>query len=397
MPIQGAKPIGGMNHPYNMQGIPPGYGNPQAPNVRMDMGPKLPQMPPGPRDIPQGPRGPIYPPEQAQKDSEVDDQGFPIPRKNPEFLPGAQISSRLDPEQEKFLKKFNTLDRGTYFIDQNNKTLHFLIQGNLDLVGWVDDYVINGYILNGLIIKVKTLTSNVYIFIEPEHDIYKNYIVEESGKLRWSEQITNELQILSITHTEKVEVYDNNDESFEGFICFIITEDSELAKDAWTVNLQNWIQMKGILVQFEPTSIRKIFLDSLLENLDKPESTEFNGKRIACIINPDLPGDTVKFSKRITCAFEKKCIVGSISTQYGIYTLMAEQVTHMQQFSELVEKALDIAEELGAYVMVTNLRRTFDYDGKTVLYLPNDPTLKILRYDGTITFSAKCKKSISLN
>jgi len=42
MPIQEAKPIGGMNHPYNMQGIPPGYGNPQAPNVRMDMGPKLP-------------------------------------------------------------------------------------------------------------------------------------------------------------------------------------------------------------------------------------------------------------------------------------------------------------------------------------------------------------------
>lgn len=47
--------------------------------------------------------------------------------------------------------------------------------------------------------------------------------------------------------------------------------------------------------------------------------------------------------------------------------------------------------------MVTNLRRTFDYDGKTVLYLPNDPTLKILRYDGTITFSTKSKKSISLN
>lgn len=163
-------------------------------------------------------------------------------------MPGLQTNNKLDPEQEKFLKKFNTLDRGTYFIDQNNKTLHFLIQGNLDLVGWVDDYVINGYILNGLIIKVKTLTSNVYIFIEPEHDIYKSYIVEENGKLRWSEQITNELQILSITHTEKVEVYDNNDENFEGFICFIITEDSELAKDAWTVNLQNWIQLKSILV-----------------------------------------------------------------------------------------------------------------------------------------------------
>lgn len=47
--------------------------------------------------------------------------------------------------------------------------------------------------------------------------------------------------------------------------------------------------------------------------------------------------------------------------------------------------------------MVTNLRRTFDYDGKTVLYLPNDPTLKILRYDDTISFSNKSKKSIALN
>jgi hypothetical protein len=381
--------------PPNIQGGgPPPYGNPQQLGMRMNPGAKAPQLPP-----PGAPpvRGPGYPQESIQKETEVDEQGFPIPRKNPEFLPGALLGNKLDPEQEKFMKKFNTLDRGTYFIDNNNKTLHFLIQSNLELVGWVDDYVINGYILNGLIIKVKTLTSNVYIFIEPEHDIYKNYILEENGKLRWSDQITNELQILSITHIEKVEVYDNNDENFEGFICFIITEDSELAKDAWTMNLQNWVNMKGILVQFEPTSIRKVFLDSLLESLDKPESTEFNGKRIACIINPDLPGDTVKFSKRITCAFEKKCIVGSISCQYGIYTLMAEQVTHMQQFSELVEKALDIAEELGAYVMVTNLRRTFDYDGKTVLYLPSDPTLKILRYDGTLTFSAKCKKSISLN
>lgn len=125
-------------------------------------------------------------------------------------------------------------------------------------------------------------------------------------------------------------MYDNTDESFEGFICFIITEESELAVDAWPVNLQGWIGLKSQLVLFEPTSIRKIYLDNLANWLEKPESSEFNGKRIACIINPDLPGETIKFSKRMTYALEKKCIVGSISCQYGVYTLMAEQASHMQ-------------------------------------------------------------------
>lgn len=351
-----------------------------------------------PRDQPkaQAPKNPVKR-SSSQQDPEVDDEGFPIPRKLPEFLEGALTGNAITPAQEKILNKFHTLDRGTYFIDQNQKTLHFMIQSNLDFVGWVDDYMINGYILNGLIVKVKTLTTNVYLFIEPEHEIYKKYVSEENGKLRWSDSITNEMQIISITKIEKVEVYDNVDDSFEGFICYIITEDSQLAMDVWPVHLQGWIELRSLLILFEPTSIRKIYLDSLQNELESPESNEFNGKRISCIINPDLPGETIKFSKRMTYALEKKCIVGSLSCQFGIYTLMAEQANHMQQFADIVEKALDIAEELGAYVMITNLRRTFDYDGKTVLYLPSDPTLKILRYDRTLTFSTKCKKSISLN
>jgi hypothetical protein len=46
-----------------------------------------------------------------------------------------------------------------------------------------------------------------------------------------------------------------------------------------------------------------------------------------------------------------------------------------------------MAEELNAYVMITNLRRTFDYEGVTVLYLPVDPTIKLLRCNDPIQFS----------
>jgi hypothetical protein len=325
-------------------------------------------------------------------------RGGPPPQQGIDGQGPADLNNQsLTQAQESILKKYNTLDRGTYYLNQKNKTIHFLVEGSNDIIGWHDDYLINGYLLHGLVLKVNTLTSRIFLFIETEHEIYKNYINFVNNRLCWSGQLTNELQILSITNTEKVEVYDNFEEGFEGFISYIVTEESKLATNVWPINIQGWLELQRNLVLYEPTSIRKIYLDNLYNWLEKPESSEFNGKRIACIINPDVPGQTIKFSKRLTFALEKKCVVGSISTQYGVYTLMAEQVQDMKRFSQLVEKSLDIAEELGAYVMITNLRRTFDYDGKTVLYLPNDPTLKILTYDGTITFSNKSKKSLALN
>lgn len=366
---------------------PPG---PMPPRGR---GPPMRGPPPGPdgRGDPNGPpyyRGPGGPPPRPGGSNDASLSGQSEEQGNP----------KLNPNHEKVLKKFNTLDRGTYFIDEKNKTLHFMIEGTNDLIGWHDDYLINGYLLHGLILKVTTLTSRIFLFLETEHDIYKRYIdTSNPGKLRWSNALTDELQIISITNTEKVEVYDNSEDGFEGFICFTITEESQLSNDVFPNNLKNWLELQRDLVMFEPTSIRRIYLDNLYSWLEKPESSQFNGKRIACIINSQVPGQTVQYSKRMSYALDKKCVVGTLSIQYGKYTLMAEQVEDMKLFSELVEKALDIAEELGAYVMITNLRRTFDYDGKTVLYLPNDPTLKILRYDGTITFSNKNKKSEALN
>ena len=398
--MQGGGPMGGPQGNQGMMGQQPGMGGfpPQGPGGQ-NMGGYPPQQRGGMMGgyPPQGPGGQNmggYPP-QGQFGGPQGGFG----QRPPMYGPPQDLNSQnLTPAQEKILKKFNTLDRGTYYLDQKNKSIHFFIQGTDDLIGWHDDYLINGYLLHGLILKVDTLTSRIFLFIEVEHEIYNNSVEKgQNGKIKWSNRISNEMQIITISNTEKVEVYDNFEEGFEGFICYIVTEESKMNSNTWPVNLSGWIDLQRNLVLYEPTSIRKIYLDNLYNWLEKPESSEFNGKRIAALINPDIPGETVKYSKRLTFALEKKCVVGSLSTQYGVYTLMAEQVQDMKTFSELVEKALDIAEELGAYVMITNLRRTFDYDGKTVLYLPNDPTLKILTYDGAITFSNTSKKSLALN
>ena len=93
---------------------------------------------------------------------------------------------------------------------------------------------------------------------------------------------------------------------------------------------------------------------------------------------------------------DKSCIVGSIWIQNGRYTLIAETLQDIERLVRLADTALDVAEELGAYVMITNLRRTFDLAGKTILYINSDPTLKLIKSNNPVTFATKVKRSENL-
>jgi hypothetical protein len=297
------------------------------------------------------------------------------------------------------MKKFNTLDRGTYFIDQNNKTINFVIDGEDDFLGWHDDYLINGYLLYGVVIKVTTLTSRVYLFIEKEHEIYQNFLKIEGDKIKWKNLPSpKEFHIATVSSVEKVEIYDNSEDGFEGFVCYTVNEESQLTFSNESKAIQDWVNLQRTLLLFEPTSIKRIFLDVLHNFLHQPESTKFQGKSVAAIINPKVPGETVQYTttpKLVQC-LDGEYFVGVIALQYGKYTLLSQTKDNMENFARLVEKILDIAEELDGYVMITNLKRQYDssQQHKTILILPNDPTLKIVRYEGTMNFE-KTKDKLS--
>lgn len=315
-------------------------------------------------------------------------------------LEGIQSSSGLSVNDTRFtatMSALNTLDRGTFFLNENDKKVHFLVEGRKDLLGWYDTYVINGYLLHGVIIKVTTLTSRIFIFIENLHPLYKKYItVDEEKNAHWSEEMPDQEQLATLTSVEKVEVYDNDEEGFEGFVCYTICEDSQMEFVHTPQDVAEFKRVQQLILLYEPTSIRKIYLDVVYNSIYKPESKGFGGKRIAAIINPNVPAETIEFNKEIVTALDKKCIVGSIWIQNGKYTLTAETLEDMERFKKVVDYALDIAEELGAYVMITNLRRTFDYIGKTILYINSDPTLKLIRSSNQIAFASKFKKSENL-
>lgn len=189
---------------------------------------------------------------------------------------------------------------------------------------------------------------------------------------------------------EKVEIYDNSEDGFEGFVCYTVNEDSKLSFSNDQKAITDWVTLQRTFLLFEPTSIKKIFLDVLQNYLHQPESTKFQGKSVAAIINPKVPGDAVQYSTvpKYVQYLEAEYYIGTIALQYGRYTLLSQTKEGMENFSRLVEKILDIAEELDGYVMITNLKRQYDNSQqlKTILILPQDPTLKIVKYEGSMSF-----------
>ena len=205
------------------------------------------------------------------------------------------------------------------------------------------------------------------------------------------------VQICTVTNIEKVEVFDNDEDGFEGFVCYTVCEDSAVEFGHQPEDNEDWQYVQELILLYEPTSIRKIYLDVVYNSIYKPESKSFGGKRIAAIINPHVPGETLLYGKKITPTLDKKGIVGTLWIQNGRYTLVSETLEDMERLHRLIDLALDIAEELNAYVMITNLRRTFDYVGKTVLYINSDPTLKLIRSSNPISFANKLKMSENLS
>lgn len=328
----------------------------------------------------------------------------PFKSQKKDMISGTSFQSKpedlADERFSKTMSKFNTLDRGTYFINEDNKKAHFLVAGRKDILGWYDTYVINGYFLHGAIIKLTTLTARIFLFIENVHPIFKEFLQvdENDGEtVRWTEKMHDSEQIVTVSFIEKVEVFDNDEEGFEGFVCYTICEDSQIEFLHQPEEVGDFRYVQELILLYEPTSIRKIYLDVVYNSIYKPESKGFGGKRIAAIINPNLPGETIEFQRELQLALDKNCVVGTVWIQNGKYTLTAQTIEDMEGFCKLVDLALDIAEELNAYVMITNLRRTFDLASKTILYISSDPTVKLIRSSNPISFANKVKVSENLS
>lgn len=314
-----------------------------------------------------------------------------------------------DNTKNKLLRKFDTLDRGTYFKKKDAKMVHFLQLSNM-MVGWYDSFLINGVFFEGFLTKVPTPTSNVYLFFDPSLKLTKWHLTKHSdNRVTMSFEDTNpSLQgwpkVISVSNVVKGEVFDNGEEGFQGLICYIVTTDSAIRVRRGKRLISAWSQVEQYAQRYEPTSVRNIYVETLSELLPSPDDIDEG-----CFLEALLFSASAKEASEVQLvtshdeeieALGIVCSVGSIMLSDGEYTLLAENQYKLEAFIESIKNMCKIARELNALIAISNLGKVNDFEGQTVLCLPEDPIIRLYTLKDSllnkIPYSKKDRQSKSL-
>lgn len=282
------------------------------------------------------------------------------------------------------LTEFCSLNKGTYFISMERKDLVFLTKLKEPVVGWFDDYLINGYLLRGLMMKAETFSANVYLFFEEDTPLLRKLFRIEDGKFFWRPS-KRRLRIHILSNVERVEVFDNKHENYQGFVCFMVTEHTKNFKKP-QVTVKKWLELRTYCRIYEPTSISKIYTDVIYDNLDHPDfPIDQEEQSFPVLINGEYgareheEGDIISLKKREVVIQNKKLLSAVIRLNHGTFQLVGESFEDFDELSRRIEYCLEIAEELNRHVMITNLiRYKKDLDSFIIFLLPRKPVLKLV-------------------
>jgi len=280
-------------------------------------------------------------------------QGQPVPTDNDD-----DCFEFICPSQ---LVRYNTLDRGTFFIPETrpNKDLYFIVQHYQDIMVWRDDYVVNSYLLPGLVLRVNTLTARIYVFIGEDTKIAQSHIMEVSpGEFIWTNLPNdgNTACIIGLDGMERVELFDNTQPGCEGVVCFMASNKSSISFNTDDKTVLSWNKFLRTRLLYEPSGIYSLSL-SILPPIPPLTSPLFTTEKVAVVLDPrvNMPV-TFKYPPQGTANSDVQvhgriCIEG-----IGQYSLTCPNgLVPMQSFAVQCNKATDIAQELGAVVLVLGI------------------------------------------
>lgn len=301
------------------------------------------------------------------------------------------LSGRFEGGSYDSSSRFGTIDRGAYFRRADKKEVSFFVSSESDVKAWRDDYLINSYLLRGVVLKVATLNAFVYVFVDKQHEFYHRYLNIKEDGIKWKNLPNqNSEHIVILSEVEKVELYDNQVDGCQGFVCFMPTDKTVSTFCTDQKWIKSWKNHQRTQLLYEPTSIKSIYLDTQIGLIHKPESPKYTDAKVAAIVNPAVSIDTIEYGNRVKYVpiLEGDYCIGNIYLQYGSYTMAAPTRQIYTSFLSSLDKALDIAEEMNAYVMVMNFRRTIDetQPNLPLLIVQTEPIIKLMKCDKPVLF-----------
>lgn len=326
-------------------------------------------------------------------------------RNNRESSAHNQSVRRL--EAKGALEDFKNLTEGLYFKDESFPSISFLIHPKQQPKAWLDDYIINGYLVTGIMLSVPSLSSVVYVFIDRSHEIYHRYFRTKEGVVSWRNlsQIKNAPCIGILSCVERVELFDNTIEGFQGRCCFMAMSNCHLSFTNDSKTVKDWMEYQMVRLLYEPGMIQNVFIPNI-SKITTPEDPLCKPTCVPVYFNPKTGELPVRFSHKLAHVeiLEGDYCVGVIELLHGKYTMISHTRHIFFTVLRLAERALEGSEELGVYVCLHNARRFFIEDDKhgqvCVLIAPFEPLISLVRFvpeDGTeAVFSPEVDKVSSL-
>ena len=342
----------------------------------------------------------------------------------PQIPQNQQNHPRLQLSKQKleFVKKFNTVSQANFYRNPGrSKSLYCRLRSPNEVKGWVGMYIINGFLMKGALLLLNGLSSRLYLFIDEEHEIYTKLITRDPLKgpdeVSFSEKaLEGQLyHILEFTQTERVQLYDNNTDGFQGFVAFSLTDNSQLRSCGEPQSVEIWEEVQKTFTIFNPTKFKILNLESFTTRFDAPElqrDTQF----LTCIINPNFPEQTVVSESdegperspkplpneaegegRGDRGAKGKGFECRIALKERYYGMVCSSREVFEELRKDVEYMLDASEELNAVVILCNAdlgpraREGVDgaegsHGGGFRLKLSDRPILKLIRFSFPLDF-----------
>jgi hypothetical protein len=299
----------------------------------------------------------------------------------------AQMNSLRKLEAKDALEDFKNLREGLYFNDESSPMISFLIHPRQEPKAWLDDYIINGFLITGIVLSVPSLTSVVYVFIDRTHEIYHRHFKTRDGVVSWKnpQLFTNAPCIAILSFMERVELYDNTFVGSQGRCCFMAMENCHLSFTSDVKTIKDWMGYQQIRLLYEPGMIPKIHIQSTSRIL-APEDPLCKPTCVPLYFNNKTGELPVRFSHKLAHVdiLEGDYCIGVIELLHGKYTIVSQTRHIFFSLLRMAERALEAAEELEAHVCLHNARRFFMEGEKhrqtCILIAPFEPTISLVRF-----------------
>lgn len=291
------------------------------------------------------------------------------------------------------LEDFKNLNEGLYFKDETTPAISFLIHPKQEPNAWLDDYVINGIVITGIVISVPSLSSVVYVFIDRTHEIYHRHFKTKDGVVSWrNQQVFKIAPCIGIfSSVERVELHENTTEGYQGRCCFMVMSNCHLSFTSDTKTVKDWMEYQQVRLLYEPGMIPTIHVQTI-SKLTSPEDPLCKPTCVPVFFNPKTGELPVRFSHKLAHvdALDGDYCIGIIELLHGKYTMISHTRHIFFTMLRMAERALEVSEELGTLVCLHNARRFFVENDKhnqvCVLIAPFEPLISLVRFcseDGT--------------